>query len=375
MKSTYSCLKTMLILVFMVLPALFLLTACRPLVDIWSGSILQYGAEGSDATILVIQGKDGLFGYGDINGNIIIKPDFVYARPFFNGLAAVESGQWRYIDTTGKTAIQASYYKALDFHNGKAIVGTDLQPEGVLSKVKCSIIDTKGNILKKTDYHYIGSYSGGVTAAVSDDSMDYLDQDYDIITDLYAGDIICDFHEGFAFSEVALGHKKYKDVNGNRLPGEYIKAEPFSNGFAAVMPEESTQLWGYIDKTGKISIEPHYLVACGFGDGLACVKTTDGGWSIIDTFGIETCAVSGNMDTAKAFSEGLCAIGRRKAETESYYSTKCEYDWGYIDTVGRQIIDFHYDEVTPFLNGIAQVLVDGKIGYIDKAGKYIWEPK
>jgi hypothetical protein len=47
----------------------------------------------------------------------------------------------------------------------------------------------------------------------------------------------------------------------------------------------------------------------------------------------------------------------------------------FIDASGRPTTDFLYDEVTPFVNGIAQVMVDGKIGYIDKTGKYIWEPK
>jgi hypothetical protein len=367
--------KCTMILVIIILASLFLLTACRPLVDIWNGPILQYGAEGSDLSILVIQDKNGLFGYGDVNGNIIIKPDFLYARPFFDGLAAVKSGQWRYIDIKGNTAIPYQYYQALDFHNGKAIVGTDLKPEGVLSKVKCSIIDTKGNILKETDYDYFGNYSGGVTFAVSDNSAEYLDQNYDVITGLYVGDRIYDFHEGFTFSDVSYKHQTYKDITGKRLPKEYTKAEPFSGGYAAVMPDETAQRWGYIDKAGEIVITPQYMIACGFGEDMACVKTTDRGWIVIDTSGREICSVSDSMDTAKAFSEGLCAVGRSKVDAETYYNTKCEYDWGFIDTSGKLVIDFKYDDVTPFLNGIAQVMVDGKIGYIDKTGKYIWEPK
>lgn len=56
----------------------------------------------------------------------------------------------------------------------------------------------------------------------------------------------------------------------------------------------------------------------------------------------------------------------------SYYDN---FTWGFIDKTGKLVIDFKYDQVTPFKNGIAEVIVDGKIGYIDRTGKYIWEPK
>jgi hypothetical protein len=45
---------------------------------------------------------------------------------------------------------------------------------------------------------------------------------------------------------------------------------------------------------------------------------------------------------------------------------------GYIDRKGRFVIDAKYDEAFPFRGGIARVVLDGKIGYVDRSGTYIW---
>ena len=47
---------------------------------------------------LIAVSKDGLSGYIDINGNLIVDYQFNTARPFSEGLAAVEiDGKWAYI--------------------------------------------------------------------------------------------------------------------------------------------------------------------------------------------------------------------------------------------------------------------------------------
>ena len=49
--------------------------------------------------------------------------------------------------------------------------------------------------------------------------------------------------------------------------------------------------------------------------------------------------------------------------------------WGFIDKTGKMVIPDKYDNVDHFEEGVAQVSVGKKIGYIDKEGKYFWEPK
>ena len=49
--------------------------------------------------------------------------------------------------------------------------------------------------------------------------------------------------------------------------------------------------------------------------------------------------------------------------------------WGYMGADGSMLLKPKYDQAAAFANGVAQVWVEEKLGYIDKTGKYIWEPK
>ena len=48
--------------------------------------------------------------------------------------------------------------------------------------------------------------------------------------------------------------------------------------------------------------------------------------------------------------------------------------WGFIDVTGRLVIEPRFDSAWQFGDGVAKVKVNGKRGYIDKTGKYIWKP-
>ncbi|MCD6217246.1 WG repeat-containing protein [bacterium] len=56
------------------------------------------------------------------------------------------------------------------------------------------------------------------------------------------------------------------------------------------------------------------------------------------------------------------------------FPVKVQGKWGYIDKIGLLVIDFQYNSARDFSNGLAQITIDKKIGYIDKSGSYVWEP-
>lgn len=200
----------------------------------------------------------------------------------------------------------------------------------------------------------------------------FLNEDYQPIDALRKCRISSHFSEGMAVFSSADNLYGYVDKNGNQvLPAKFASANIFNDGLAAVMPDGEKELWGYIDKTGKMVISPAFSKAGLFGEGLACVRTPEDKWLIIDNAGNEVSSIKKTIYDAGVFSEGLCAV-------KNYIERPNEDDlelWGFTDTTGTIAIDFKYDEVTPFRNGIAQVLVGGHIGYINKTGKYIWEPK
>jgi hypothetical protein len=111
--------------------------------------------------------------------------------------------------------------------------------------------------------------------------------------------------------------------------------KPFSDGLAAVRVESK---WGYIDKTGKFVIEPQFVGAGPFSEGLAAVSSSD------------------FLSVARAL------------DTEATVSS------GFINKQGKTVFSLPFDTATPFVNGISRVRVDIKSGYIDRTGKYIWQP-
>lgn len=109
-----------------------------------------------------------------------------------------------------------------------------------------------------------------------------------------------------------------------------------------LFPVKVSGKYGYIDKTGKLVINPQFDAAWGFAEGLALV-------------GI------GERDTT-TFTLGLKAGGK----------------YGFIDKTGKYVINPQFDAGCGFSEGLARVrlgdLRTGKWGYVDKTGKYIWLP-
>lgn len=67
---------------------------------------------------------DGKWGFADLYGNIVIKPQYEFCLDFNEGLAAVEvePKKWGYIDSTGTIVIAPNYAAARHFSHGAALV-------------------------------------------------------------------------------------------------------------------------------------------------------------------------------------------------------------------------------------------------------------
>jgi len=69
--------------------------------------------------------QNGLWGFINAQGEIIIEPRFADARSFSQHLAAVKVGNyWGYISTRGEVVIEPMFVEARGFHNGSAPVLT-----------------------------------------------------------------------------------------------------------------------------------------------------------------------------------------------------------------------------------------------------------
>ena len=145
---------------------------------------------------------------------------------------------------------------------------------------------------------------------------------------------------------------------------EYEAAGEFSGGLAFV---KKAGKYGYIDVSGKLVIAPTLWGAENFSDGLAVVAapglTPDKGIrGYIDKTGRVVLDVSDNLYYPNPFSEGLAVHCRDQ---------KC----GYIDKTGKVVIEMKFDAAFGFSEAMAKVRIGRKYGYIDKTGKMMIQPQ
>ncbi len=155
---------------------------------------------------------------------------------------------------------------------------------------------------------------------------------------------------------IDIGKYGYIDKSGKIVINpQFEEAYDFSKeGLALVKLSDK---YGYIDKSGKIVINPQFEDAYSFGEeGLAIVKLSDK-YGYIDKSG--KIVINPQFEDAYDFGEeGLALV-------------KLSDKYGYIDKSGKIVIDTQFYYAEEFKNGLA--LVGGeKYGYINKSGKYVW---
>lgn len=151
--------------------------------------------------------------------------------------------------------------------------------------------------------------------------------------------------------------------------------------------------YGYIDKAGKVVIQPQFENTMGFNEGLAATKL-GGKYGYIDIKGNWT--IKPQFDFTYMFSDGLAMIevGKKSAwidktgkiviQPQEFEKTAMGFKegrlavkkagkWGYIDKTGKIIIEAIFEEAKEFSGGVAQVVTENhRHHWIDANGKILW---
>jgi hypothetical protein len=276
------------------------------------------------------------YGYIDATGRDVIPPKYENADSFSEGFAAVEIGEkWGFIDESGRFAIEPRFGSRL---GGAGSFSEGLAP--VLFNGKMGYIDHSGHFVIEPRFGLAEEFSEGLAAVgmVLDKQQDarprfgYIDKTGKVVVGLqYAG--ARTFHEGLAVVSIyRIGVNLYPqaviDHAGSQIIGPLDAGlGDFHEGLALISEYES-QNTGFVGKTGKRVIRSQFRE---FDD-------------------------KGPM----VFSEGLAAVSLPNTLT------------GYIDGAGRMVIPAHFGIACPFRGGIALVFAGGRVGYINRAGDYIW---
>jgi hypothetical protein len=148
---------------------------------------------------------------------------------------------------------------------------------------------------------------------------------------------------------------------------------------------------GYIDRTGKIVLEPQFDEASYFSEGMARVSVgrdtiISEGFSqgFIDETG--KLVIQPKWDVVSHFSEGLAAVGfdqtkkSFKVGNKTLYTSASHtwYRWGFIDKTGKLVTETKFSDISDFRDGLAAANADPyepKYGFITKEGHWIIKPQ
>jgi hypothetical protein len=161
----------------------------------------------------------------------------------------------------------------------------------------------------------------------------------------------------------------FMDRSGNVvIEPRFVSANDFIKGLAGVCvpgPNRDGQRCGYIDHSGAFVIEPRFKHALDFDDGVAIVEAKDG-WTLIDTNG--NVLTENRFKHISRFSEGMTIV--EVAKGGDGLETSRGALFGYIDTTGRIVVEPIYEWSSPFEEGLAAVRDEsGQWGFIDKLGR------
>lgn len=294
------------------------------------------------------------FGFIDRSGRVVIPPKFDKVEEFHDNRAAVYIGSaGGYIDPTGNLVIPAIYTTVADFEQGRALVSKD---------GKYRIIDTQGKTVADIPYRVLGGFSAGLAViqrpreGKTPSAYGYIDRDGRVVIEpkfMPAGPFPAD-GRGLAVG----GFERdwcYFDKTGKiilRLPMDgHDRAPAFVDGL--LVWKEGFK-WGFKDINGNFEIEARYDDARSFENGLASVEK-DGKWIQIDTRG-KTVAPKKGPRPIRPQSDGL-TLAEDGDRT------------GYLLPDGKPAFEFRkYDAAYDFHCGMARIKMDGKFGYLDKAG-------
>jgi hypothetical protein len=271
-------------------------------------------------------------------------------------LIPVQSGEiYQYIDQDGKIIINPQFSQATIFRNGVALVRTSGDEQ------KWGYISEDGKYAVPATFTEATVFSEDLAWVVSENAPPKaINSKGEIKITLQDAQTVYNFKEGLA---------------------------------AYCNTDSSTNMWGFIDKEGKVKIAPQFTGASDFSGGKCSIRS-NGKWGYIDKQG--KIIINCQFDDAGRFMNGFAVVSSGEKvgvidENGKYiinpqfsemihdgekYLVKQGNKWGWCDGEGKMIINPQFDYAFPFLgNKLAPVKSGNNFGYIDMDGKIVINPQ
>jgi WG containing repeat len=305
----------------------------------------------------MLRGGNGLFGVQDDGrwgfigtaGQSLIAPQFEAAEPFQNGMAAVKAnGRWGYLQSNG--AMETEFvFEEIGGREGAYVSARDASGWAVFKlsgnrKSERQAIGSKAlRAFSVSDSTVIAQFMDGERMYVVVPSFDER-----VGSDLQTFDVnlfyvnlgklekfvsIRRMTDGFAPAAADANKWGYiHKASGEFLwPGRFEDAHGFASGFA---PVKIGGKWGYIDRAGRVAIQPAYDAAFSFhGDYAVIRQNQQHGFLWLDPQGGISVFLPPQYEDASLFTEGLAPV-------------KIGGRWGFVSD-GRPWSDLVETDIVP----------------------------
>jgi hypothetical protein len=273
---------------------------------------------------------EGSWGFVNSSGHLAIPPRFEQVEAFDGGLAAVKlNGRWGYLRTDGSVETGFIFHE-VGGREGQYVSARDdegwavfkIIRDGAPKRQDLHIYDSVEDVLVQRAYSIaegsvIVKSSKGERLFLIDSGGPRGEDGFDAVLRFDTFVSIRRMSEGLAPGSTAPNKWGYlHKASGDFLwAGRFQDALEFSRGFA---PVKIGGKWGYIDRTGRIAVEPTHDATFPFRGEYAVIRQGDKrGFLRLDPQGAISVFVKPQYEDAFRFTEGLAPI-------------KTGGRWGYI---------------------------------------------
>lgn len=326
--------------------------------------LLSYSALSQTYVTQVKPVGDKKWGYANLKGELIVKPQFDKCYEFSSaGYAPIydsKNRQYYFINQKGeKLATEIKDFKLIDGF-GFDLKGFEDGLVPVKQGEKWGYLNTEGKLAIPAKYDEVTDFNGGHALAKS--GAKYVVLNTQGAESPVDGSGILDAkHFSESLAPFRAGDKRFGYIGEDGkivIPAQFESVGYFKEGLA--WAKTADKKVGYINTKGEWVIKPQFDVGKDFESesGLARIKGGDK-WGYITKTGEVTYLK--DTDIYEDFSDGL-ARGRKNQK------------FGFLNSKGEWVIEPQFDGSRDFKNGYAAVKKGEKWGVIDKTGKWVIEP-
>ncbi|MBR1799748.1 MAG: WG repeat-containing protein [Bacteroidales bacterium] len=271
--------------------------------------------------------------------------------PRDNRIKVVKNGLMGYTDLSGRVVIPIQYQACSDFSEGRAAVMVTMSGYGT----GCTFVDTMGKMLFPPEFELVEPYSCGYAIAKKNNLWGVINRQGEAVLPMQFTEIT-NIIEGFFFAGTDKGWALYDTTMTQLSPYLYNWTHFVAD---RRIPVGRNGKYGYLDPKGREVIPCKYDEVSAFVGERAVVKLGEY-YGIIDTAGREITPIEYTDKTTK---------GRKFFYCDSLALVEKNGKIGYVDYDGNLVIPFLFDEGYQFSQGFASVKYDGGWGYINKKGE------